>query len=154
MKLNKPSEGHQTQWACGPGGEIWYANIHPDIYDELVIDTAKRIVDKAVPQKRSTFFGGHYYSFITREYLLNLLLFYYQKNGLFPTGSICIVNQWVWEGHLYKNKGVWSVGWFWRFVTKRDELRAPGYWVEIPSLVSVLSDGNSKTNIVLQDAKN
>ena len=58
MKLNKPSEGHQTQWACGPGGEIWYAN------------------------------------------------------------------------------------------------RAPGYWVEIPSLVSVLSDGNSKTNIVLQDAKN
>ena len=129
----------QTPWACGPGGEIWYACVHADIDDEVVIDTAKRLVDRAIPQKRSTFFGGHYYSFVTREYLLNLLLFHFQEHGLFPTGSVCIVNQWVWDGLLYKRQGKWFSGWSWRFVTKRRELKEPGYWVQIPSVLSVLT---------------
>lgn len=62
----------QTTWACGPQGAIWYANLHADIEDQIVVENAKRIVDKALPQKQPTFFGGHYYSFfLTREYLLN-----------------------------------------------------------------------------------
>jgi hypothetical protein len=48
----------QTPWACGPGGEIWYACVHADIDDEVVIETAKRLVDRAIPQKQPTFFGG------------------------------------------------------------------------------------------------
>jgi len=137
MKLTDPLNGHQTAWACGPNGEIWYAHVHADVYDEIVIENAKRIVDIAVPQKRSTFFGGHYYSFVTREYLLNLLLFYHQDYGVFPTGSVCIVNQWVWSGIAFKRQGKWFSGWFWRFGTHRDELREPGYWVLIPSLEEI-----------------
>ncbi len=94
-----------------------------------------------MPQRRSTFFGGHYYSFVTREYLLNLLLFYYRDHGLFPTGAICIVNQWVWDGLLHKYHGKWLPGWAWRFVTRRADLHDPGYWVHIPSLLSVLQEG-------------
>jgi hypothetical protein len=129
----------QTPWACGPGGDIWYACVHANIEDEAVIDTAKRLVDRAIPQKQSTFVGGHYYSFVTREYLLNLLLFHFQEHGLFPSGSVCIVNQWVWDGLLYKRQGKWLSGWAWRFVTKRSELKEPGYWVQIPSVSSVLT---------------
>ena len=121
----------QTPWACGHNGEVWYAVIHPDIEDETVIDCAKRIVDEALPQKLSTFFGGHYYSFVTREYLLNLLLFYYEEHGLFPTGAVCIVDRWVWEGSWCRRGGQWWQFWTWRW-PNRSELKAPGYWVQIP----------------------
>ena len=46
----------QTPWACGHNGAIWYACVHADVHDEAVINAAKRIVDKAIPQKLSTFF--------------------------------------------------------------------------------------------------
>jgi hypothetical protein len=139
MDFREPGN-RQTPWACGPNGEIWYANIHANIEDEIVIDNAKRIVDRALPQKRSTFFGGHYYSFVTREYLLNLLLFYFQEHGLFPTGAVCIVNQWVWSGMRFKHQGKWLTSWVWRFSTRRSELKEPGFWVQIPSLVSVVAE--------------
>lgn len=92
----------QTPWNCGHKGKAWYACIHANVDDEVVIETAKRLVDHAVPQKLSTFFGGHYYSFVTREYLLNLLLFHYQDFGMFPVGSICIVERWPWDGMVFK----------------------------------------------------
>jgi hypothetical protein len=140
MDLRVKGTGRQTPWACGPKGDIWYANVHAEIDDEIVIENAKRIVDRVIPQKKSTFFGGHYYSFVTREYLLNLLLFYYRDHGLFPTGAVCIVNQWVWDGFMYKSLGRWVTGWAWRFVTRRAELHQPGFWIQIPSLVTVLQD--------------
>ncbi len=134
----------QTPWACGHKGAIWYACVHPDIDDEIVIENAKRIVDKALPQKLSTFFGGHLFSFMTREYLLNLLLFYFQEKGLFPTGAVCIVDRWVWDRMIFKRGGKWITGCFWRFGIGRLELNSPGYWVQIPSLLSVLSDTSTK----------
>ena len=141
MDLRVKGTGRQTPWACGHKGDIWYANVHAEIEDEIAIDSAKRIVDRVMPQKRSTFFGGHYYSFVTREYLLNLLLFYYKSNGLFPTGAVCIVDEWVWNGFFWKEQGKWwPVGWFWRFKTRRADLHKPGWWVQIPSLLSVLQE--------------
>jgi hypothetical protein len=137
----------QTPWACGPNGAIWYANLHTDIEDQIVIENAKRIVDKALPQKQSTFFGGHYYSFLTREYLLSLLLFHFQEHGLFPTGSVCIVDQWAWDSRPFRHKGKWFTSWTWRFGIRRSELKSPGYWVQIPSLLSVLSGTSVKPNL-------
>ena len=128
----------QTPWACGHKGAIWYANVHADVFQEETIENAKKIVDKALPQKLSTFFGGHYYSFITREYLFNLLLFHFEEHGSFPVGSICIVERWVWDGMLFRSHGKWLKSWAWRFGFKRDEVKAPGYWVRIPSLESML----------------
>ncbi|MFM8508924.1 MAG: hypothetical protein ACKOCU_01160 [Betaproteobacteria bacterium] len=135
----------QTPWACGHQGEVWYACVHADVHDEVVINAAKRIVDKAIPQKLSTFFGGHYYSFVTREYLLNLLLFHYAEHEVFPSGSVCIVDRWVWDGLTYKHLGKWFSSWAWRFDTSRKELKAPGYWVRIPSLQSVMAEPASGT---------
>lgn len=128
----------QTPWACGHRGQIWYACVHPDISDEAVIDMAKRIVDKALPQKLSTFFGGHYYSFTTREYLLNLILFYYQDHGHFPTGAVCIVERWVWDGLIFRHRGRWLKSWIWRFSVRRADLKPLGYWVQIPAMQSIL----------------
>jgi hypothetical protein len=128
----------QTPWSCGHNGATWYACVHADIDDEVVIETAKRLVDHALPQKLSTFFGGHYYSFVTREYLLNLLLFYYQEHGLFPVGSVCVVERWPWDGQIFKSNGKWFNSWAWRFSTTRAELKAPGYWVQIPPVSRVI----------------
>ena len=130
----------QTPWSCGHNGEIWYACVHADVDDELVIDTAKRLVDKAMPQKLSTFFGGHYYSFVTREYLLNLLLFHYQEHDMFPVGSICIVERWLWDGMVFRHRGKWLNSWAWRFDTQRKEMKAPGFWIQIPTVQSVFCD--------------
>ncbi|MFM8344851.1 MAG: hypothetical protein ACKOB5_10150 [Betaproteobacteria bacterium] len=130
----------QTPWACGHQGEVWYACVHADVDDEAVIYAAKRIVDKALPQRLSTFFGGHYYSFVTREYLLNLLLFHYMEHEVFPTGWICIVDRWVWDGMTFKRLGKWFTSWGWRFDTSRKELKAPGFWIQIPSLQSAMAE--------------
>lgn len=123
----------QTPWACGPGGALWHATIHADIVDEDIIEDAKQIVDAAVPQKPNNLFGSHYYSFVTREYLLNLLLFFHKRHGVFPTGQVCIVERWVWDGQLFKRANWWIESWAWRFIP-RSRLRAPGYWIEIPPL--------------------
>jgi hypothetical protein len=45
----------QTPWSCGHNGEIWYACIHADADDEVVIETAKHLVDRALTQKLPTF---------------------------------------------------------------------------------------------------
>ena len=84
------------------GDPIWYANITPDIDDLSVIEDAKTIVDACYPQQKSTFFGGHYYCFLTREYLLNLLLFYHDAHKCFPVGQICIVDKWLWSCDAYR----------------------------------------------------
>ncbi len=40
----------QTPWFCGHNGSTWYACVHADINDEVVIDTAKRLVDHSLLQ--------------------------------------------------------------------------------------------------------
>ena len=55
---------------------------HADIQDEAVIEQAKKIVDRCSPQRYGPN-GTHAYSFLQREYLLNLLLFHYVDHGFF-----------------------------------------------------------------------
>ncbi len=126
-------EQRQTPWGCGHKGAIWYACVHPDIDDEIVIENAKRIVDKALPQRLSTFFGGHYYSFITREYLLNLLLFYYADHARFPVGPVCVISNSEWDGMFRSRKNRWINWMVWKYRV-RPENSADANWYYIPSL--------------------
>lgn len=126
----------QTQWGRSHlcyGGDPWFANITADIDDLQVIEDAKRIVDACCPQRTSTFFGGHYYSFVTREYLLNLLLFHYCDHSEFPVGSICIVDKWVWRVDSYRQAKGWITSKFWRFLPREKSFQ-PGEWIRIPAL--------------------
>ena len=92
-----------------------------------------KIQDSIFFIKLNTFFGGHYYSFVTREYLLNLILFYREAHGQFPQGAVCIVERWAWQGEAFKRAGRWVVGWFWRFI-RREDFKSPGFWVHLPSV--------------------
>jgi len=137
MALFPKQEGRrQTPWgsmATCYGDAIWYANITPDIDDLSVIEDAKTIVDACYPQQKSTFFGGHYYCFLTREYLLNLLLFYHDAHKCFPVGQICIVDRWLWRCDLYRAATGWLRSRFWRFLPRQDSFTA-GQWINLPSL--------------------
>jgi len=86
----------QTAWQCGTRNTNWYAYIDAPIEDLTIIEDAKTIVDACRPQKHGPF-GATFYSFLTREYLLNILLFHYADHGAFPEGSLCIVDEWVWK---------------------------------------------------------
>ena len=138
MALFPKQDGRrQTLWG-GTSSEIhgpehWYANICPDIDDLCVVEDAKAIVDACYPQTNRTYFGGHYYSFSTREYLLNLLLFYFVSNKRFPVGQICIVDKWVWDVEAYRTVNGWVTGTFWRFLPRQKFFRS-GHWINIPSL--------------------
>lgn len=134
---------HQTPWPCGHGGAVWWANVHTEERDEAVLQVAKWQVDQALPQKLNTYFGGHYYSFVTREYLLNLILFYREAHGQFPQGAVCIVERWAWQGEAFNRAGRWVVGWFWRFM-RREDFKSPGFWVHLPSVQGF--DQSAETN--------
>ena len=66
----------QTTWGLIGGNKNFLAYIDADIQDEAVIEQAKKIVDRCSPQRYGPN-GTHAYSFLQREYLLNLLLFHY-----------------------------------------------------------------------------
>jgi hypothetical protein len=132
----KNSERRQTQWGNSHpilGGDLWYANISADIDDLEVIENAKKIVDACCPQKKSTYFGGHYYSFQTREYLLNLLLFYYADHNEFPIGNVCIVDKWLWNIDIYRQAKGWVRSKIWRFLPREQSFQS-GEWIRIPDL--------------------
>ena len=137
MSLFPKRDGRrQTPWGGITtyfGEQIWYANITPDIDDVAVIEDAKMIVDACYPQQKSTFFGGHYYCFVTREYLLNLLLFYYSDHSRFPVGHLCIVDKWLWTCDFYRAAKDWFANRFWRFLPRQDSF-AGGQWIIIPAL--------------------
>jgi len=132
----KVSGRRQTQWGGRKGltgFEVWYANIEPFIDDLEVIENAKIIVDAFYPQKKYCNFGGHYYCFITREYLLNLLLFYFESKKCFPVGNLCIVDKWVWRVDTYPTVRGSIIGRFWQFL-KRSDSFIDGHWMTIPTL--------------------
>ena len=137
MALFPKQDGRrQTPWGSMTtcyGDPIWYANITPDIDDLSVIEDAKTIVDACYPQQKSTFFGGHYYCFLTREYLLNLLLFYHDAHKCFPVGQICIVDKWLWSCDAYRATKGWFRSRFWRFLPRQDSFTG-GQWINLPSL--------------------
>jgi hypothetical protein len=59
---------------------------------------------------------------------------------MFPVGSVCIIERWVWQRMIFKKNGMWLKSWAWGVYTKRTQLKSTGYWVQIPTARSVLSD--------------
>lgn len=136
----------QTPWACGPDGRVWYATIHRDIDDEVVIENAKRIVDGALPEQPSTYWQ-HHYAFIRREFLLNLLLAHYERHEAFPVGAVCLVDKWMWEAVVFKHRGEWCRWSSFVFGVAREDYNAPGRWIKIPSLQSVLRASSQQSEV-------
>jgi len=131
-KMNFKSPGmRQIPWYCGPRGDPWFANLYADVDDVAAVDKAMRLIDEALPQTRSTAFGGHYYSFLRQEYLLNLMLFFYQDHRRFPSGDICIVDRWVWDG-VTRSRGWWVQALARRFGVNHLALKSAGYWISLP----------------------
>jgi hypothetical protein len=135
-------ERRQTAWHCGYQGTIWYANIDAPVDDNSVIEDAKLIVDAARPQKHGPY-GAHYYSFITREYLLNILLFHYSDHGVFPEGTLCIVDEWVWKN----TTRVGNSHWFSWSSKKTGRHYERPFWIKIPKLSDVKFNSSSDTSL-------
>jgi hypothetical protein len=133
----KQDSRRQTPRACGRNGKIAYENLTPEIDNLTVIENAERIVDVAMPQRLSTQYGGHYYSFVSREQLLNVLLFHYLSNGFFPTGSVCIVDKRQRDSVTVKHFGRSFNGLIWKPRDRPAEyLRVT--WIKIPPLAGVV----------------
>ncbi len=126
--IKRDTSRNQTEWKVG--GWTFYANIPEDFKETKIINVAKGIVDFALPQKFGPH-GTHYYSFVTREYVLNLILYFYQKHQRFPHGDICVVDHWWWETPSFLNS--LSFNTFFKS-RKRKRNYTPGYWVYLPSL--------------------
>jgi len=127
MSFLEPDAGqNQTEWKFGTW--TFYANIPEDIKDLKIVENAKSIVDFAIPQRFGPH-GTHYYSFVTREYVLNLILYFYKEHKRFPHGDICILDHWYW-------KSIYSGG---RVFQSRKEGRnyTQGDWIYLPSLREV-----------------
>ena len=98
---------------------------------DLILDTAKALIDQASPQRYGPA-GTHWYSLRHREHLINLLLWEFHHKGYFPSGWACFVKDWHYE-EIENNKG-WST-----FKHLRSDYH-PGYWYEIPALEPELSE--------------
>ena len=124
--LEPDSSQNQTEWKFGTW--TFYANIPEEIKDLKVIENAKSIVDFGLPQRFGPH-GTHYYSFVTREYLLNLILYFYKEHKRFPHGDICIVDSWYWKS-LYSGGRVFHS-------RKKDRNYSAGDWIYLPTLREV-----------------
>ena len=122
----------QTVWGASPQGLQWLANIDAPIHDESVIEQAKLIVDHCSPQRYGPY-GTHAYSFLKREYLLNLLLFHYVDHGFFPSGHICITDEWLYEAPIKTTGSTW----FSFKSRKKGRNYQAGWWIKIPSLEEI-----------------
>ena len=122
----------QTVWGASPQGLEWVANIDAPIHEESVIEQAKLIVDHCSPQRYGPY-GTHAYSFLKREYLLNLLLFHYVDHGFFPSGHICITDEWLYEAPIKTTGSTW----FSFKSRKKGRNYQAGWWIKIPSLEEI-----------------
>lgn len=122
----------QTVWGASPQGLEWVANIDAPIHDESVIEQAKLIVDHCSPQRYGPY-DTHAYSFLKREYLLNLLLFHYVDHGFFPSGYICITDEWLYEAPIKTTGSTW----FSFKSRKKGRNYQAGWWIKIPSLEEI-----------------
>ena len=132
MSFLEPASGqNQTQWKFG----IWtfYANIPEEIKDLKIVENAKSIVDFAIPQRFGPH-GTHYYSFVTREYILNLILYFYKEHKRFPHGDICIVDNWYWKS-FYSGGRVFQG-------RKKGRNYSAGDWIYLPTLREVKKSKN------------
>jgi hypothetical protein len=118
----------QTEWGNTWDGKTWFAYIDAPITDPIIIEQAKTIVDHCSPQRYGPH-GAHGYSFLKREYLLNLLLFHYADYGFFPSGHVCITDDWLYGDPIrLEGGGSWFL--FKNRVLGR-QYKA-GWWIKIP----------------------
>ena len=127
MSFLEPDSGqNQTQWKFGTW--TFYANIPEEIKDLKIVENAKSIVDFAIPQRFGPH-GTHYYSFVTREYVLNLILYFYKEHKRFPHGDLCIVDNWYWKS-FYSGGRVFQS-------RKKGRNYSAGDWIYLPTLREV-----------------
>ena len=124
--LEPDSDQNQTQWKFGTW--TFYVNIPEEIKDLKIVENAKSIVDFAIPQRFGPH-GTHYYSFVTREYVLNLILYFYKEHKRFPHGDICIVDRWYWKS-FYSGGRVFQG-------RKKGRNYSAGDWIYLPTLREV-----------------
>jgi hypothetical protein len=131
----KDAKRTQTTW--GPHGpeKTWHAYIDADIQDQVVIEQAKQIVDGCSPQRYGPH-GAQAYSFLKREYLLNLILFHYVDHGFFPSGHICITDEWLYSDSLTTDS---KSRWYSFRPRKKGRNYFAGWWIKIPSLAEIES---------------
>ncbi len=132
--FDKKSGFNQTYWGPpSPSGERgrWYADIDSKVTDQEVIEQAKLVVDTCIPPKWTTQHGLHYYSFIKRAFLLNQLLFSWEKNGMFPEGWVCLTDVEV-------KRPSEETGWLSFAKCKTQREYSPPQWIQIPSVAEAL----------------
>ena len=135
MSFLEPNAGqNHTKWKFGTW--TFYANIPQEIKDLKVIENAKSIVDFTIPQRFGPH-GTHYYSFVTREYVLNLILYFYKEHKRFPHGDICIVDRWYWKS-FYSGGRVFQG-------RKKGRNYSAGDWIYLPTLREVKKSKINKT---------
>jgi hypothetical protein len=125
----------QTTWGQIGGNKNFLAYIDADIQDEAVIEQAKKIVDRCSPQRYGPN-GTHAYSFLKREYLLNLILFHFVDHGFFPSGHICITDEWLYSDSVTTDS---KSRWYSFRPRKKGRKYYAGWWIKIPSLAEIES---------------
>jgi len=130
----KDTKRTQTTWGAHGLEKTWLAYIDADIQDAEVIEQAKTIVDHCSPQRYGPH-GTHAYSFLKREYLLNLILFHYVDHGSFPSGHICITDEWLYETPIKTTGSTW----FSFRPRKKGRYYQAGWWIKIPGLAEIES---------------
>ena len=131
--FNRDPQRTQTTWGKYPPNRTWVAFIDAEIQDKAVIEQAKLIVDHCSPQRYGPH-GTHAYSFLQREYLLNLILFHYVDHGAFPSGHICITDEWLFSESVTTDS---KSRWFTFKPRKKGRKYFAGWWIKIPSLAEI-----------------
>ncbi len=126
---NRNKSRNKTSWGNS------YAYIPESIQDSVVIEDAKSIVDFILPQKEGQFTSQ--YSFWTREYVLNLILFFYAEHQKFPKGDICIVRDYYWRSSPCLDSDDEYGRKIYLHEIRKGRNYDAGYWVKIPSLKQV-----------------
>ena len=131
----KDAKRTQTTWGPHSPEKTWHAYIDADIQDQVVIEQAKQIVDGCSPQRYGPQ-GAQAYSFLKREYLLNLILFHYVDHGFFPSGHICITDEWLYSDSVTTDS---KSRWYSFRPRKKGRNYFAGWWIKIPSLAEIES---------------
>ena len=131
----KDAKRTQTTWGAHGSVKTWHAYIDADIQDQVVIEQAKQIVDGCSPQRYGPH-GTQAYSFLKREYLLNLILFHYVDHGFFPSGHICITDEWLYSDSVTTDS---KSRWYSFRPRKKGRNYFAGWWIKIPSLAEIES---------------
>ena len=70
------------------------------------------------------------------EYLLNLILFHYVDHGFFPSGHICITDEWLYSDSVTTDS---KSRWYSFRPRKKGRNYFAGWWIKIPSLAEIES---------------